>query len=77
MRATEVELETVGPGVFGSLDDIVPGCALGFHHERGDHGVVRIAVFDLGDFTEVDFDRPVADKFDVVETHHAVAVEID
>ena len=36
-----------------------------------------ITLFDFGDFAEVDFNGTVADEFDVVETHHALAVEID
>ena len=40
VRAAEIEFETVGAGVFGTLDDFVPGFALGFHHKRGDDGVV-------------------------------------
>ena len=75
--AAEVQLEAVGAGVFGALDDVVPGFALGIDHQGGDDGVLGIALFDLGDFAEVDFDGAVGDQLDVVQAHHALAVPID
>ena len=36
-----------------------------------------IAALDFGDFAEVGFERPVGDELDVVQAHHALAVEID
>ena len=77
VRAAEVELQAVGAGVFGALDDVVPGLALRFHHQRRDDGVLRVALLDLGDLAEVDLDRAVGDELDVVEAHHALAVPID
>ena len=75
--AAEIELEAIGAGVFGALDDVVPDFALGIHHEGRDDGVVRIALLDLGDLAEVGVDGAVADELDVVEAHHALAVPID
>ena len=65
------------PASSARLHDVVPGLALRFHHQRGDHGVLRIALLDLGDLAQVDFERPVGDELDVVEAHHALAVPID
>ena len=42
VRAAEVEFEAVGARIFGALDDVVPGLALRFDHERGDDGVLRV-----------------------------------
>src|SRR6185369_13719650 len=77
VRTTEVQFQPVGAGVFGAAHDVVPGLACGLHHERCDHGVVRILLFDGGDFAQVGFDRAVADEFDIVQPHHALAVPID
>ena len=54
VRAAVVELDAVGAGIGGALDELVPLFAR-LDHERGDDGVVRPALFDLGDFAEVNF----------------------
>ena len=54
VRAAEIQLQAVGAGVFGVPHDLVPGFALGIHHQRGDHGVIRIALLHFGDFAQVD-----------------------
>ena len=71
MRAAVVQLDAVGPGVGGALDELVPLLA-GLDHERGDDGVVRPALLDLGDFLEINLGRAVGDELDVVEAEHAV-----
>src|SRR6516162_5944744 len=45
-------------------------------HEGSDHGAVRPALLDFGDFPEIGFDRTIADEFDIVETDHAHLAEI-
>src|SRR5579885_1012343 len=77
VRAAEVEFEAVGAGILGLLHDFVPGFALGFDHEGSDDGVPGIAFLYFGDFAKVDVERAVGDELDVVEAHHALAVEID
>ena len=70
VRATEVQLDAVRARVLGALHEFMPVLAR-VHHERGDDGVIRPALLDLGDFAEVGFRRAVADEFDVVEPDHA------
>ncbi len=72
VRATEVELETIGAGILDLRHDLVPGCALGADHERRDDDVLWIASLDLGDFAQIDDGGPVGDELDVVEAHHAL-----
>src|ERR1035438_2372814 len=76
MGAAEIELQAIGAGVFGSLDDVAPGLALGIHHERRDDGVMGVALLDFGDLAQVGSDGAVADELDIVEAHHALAVPI-
>ena len=77
MRAPEVQFQAVRARVFGSLHDVVPGFARGLHHQRSDHGVLRVAFLHLGDFTQIGFDGTVRDQFDIIEAHHALAIPID
>ena len=77
VRAAEVQLQAIRARVFGSLHDLVPGFALRFHHQRRDHGVLRIALLHLGDLAQIHFERTVGDQLDVVQAHHALAVPID
>ncbi len=77
VRAAEVQLQTVGAGVFGALHDVVPRLGFGLDHQRGDDGILGIAALDLGNLAEVDVDGAVGDELDVVETHHALAGEVD
>ena len=77
VRAAEVELEAVGAGAFGALDDVMPGLALGFDHERGDDDVLGVAALYFFDLAEVDFDGAIADELDVVQAHHLLAVVVD
>ena len=74
--AAEIQLEAVGARVFGALDDVVPDLAFGIHHQGRDHGVMRVAFLDFGDLAKIGIDGAVADQFDVVEAHHALAVPI-
>ncbi len=72
VRATEVKLKPVAAGVLGALHNLVPRFAFGFDHQRDDERVVRIPLFDVGDFTKINFNGPVGDQLDVVESHHAL-----
>src|SRR6185437_13419324 len=75
--AAKVELEAVGAGALGTLDDVVPDVAFGFDHERSDDDVLRIAALYFFDLAEVDFDGAVADELDVVQAHHFLSVVVD
>src|SRR5688572_10312489 len=59
VRASEVELESIGAGIFRTADNVVPRLALGIHHQGGNYGVVRVALLDLGNFAEVGVDGTV------------------
>jgi hypothetical protein len=48
-----------------------------FHHQRRDHGVLRVTLLDFGDLAQVGVDGAVADELDIVQPHHALAVPID
>ena len=75
--AAEVEFEAVRAGVFGALDDLVPGFAFGLDHQRRDDDVLGVAPFYFGNFAQVGLDGAVGDELDIVEAHHALAVPIE
>ena len=75
VRTTEVQLDAISTGVLHIAHDVVPFVA-GLHHQRGDHRVVREALFHLGDLAQVVLQRPVGDQLDVVEPHHTVVAVV-
>ena len=77
VRATEVELKAVCSGIFCALNNIVPGFALAFDHERRDDYVVRIPPLCFRHLLQIDLDGAVGDELDIIEAHHAVAVPVD
>ncbi len=76
VRASEIQLERIGARVLDALHHFVPALAFGFHHQRRDHQIFRIALLHFRDFPDIHFGGPVADELDVGEAHHFRAVVI-
>ena len=77
VRTAEVKFEAVGSGILGHSHHLAPGLALRFNHERGDDGIAGVTLLDLGNFSEICFDRAIRDELDVIEAHHAIAVPVN
>ena len=77
VRAAEVQLDPVGPGVLGPLGDLVPGLAPRLDHQRDEQGVPRVGLLDPGDLLQVHLERPVGDQLDVVQADDLPALEVD
>ena len=73
MGAAKVEFEAVCAGVFYFFDEVVPAFFIVVGHERNDHGPVGEKADAFRNFFKVDIEWPIANEFDVVETHNVFA----
>src|SRR5436190_1678762 len=68
MRARHVQFKRIASGVLTALDDLVPGIAIVFLHDRGDENPLRVLVFDLLEFVDPGFKTAIGNQLDVLPT---------
>ena len=71
MRAAEVQLYPVSPGILDARQDVFPRVLITGHHQADDHGAVGPVTLDLLDLAQVHLQRTVGDKLDVVQAQQA------
>ena len=76
VRAAVVQFDAVRAGVFDALDDLPPRFGLRLDHGGDDDRAIGPGALDLGNFAQVDFNRPVGDQLDVVDGQHALAAVV-
>ena len=76
MRAAVVQFNAIGTRILNLANNVVPYVALGFHHRRNDNGAVGPGTFHFRNFTQIHFQGPVGDQFDVIDRQHLLPAKM-
>jgi hypothetical protein len=65
------------PCVLGAANDVVPRFGSRFHHQRHEHGMMRVIALDFGDLAKIVLQGAVGDQLDVVQAGDLASVVVD